>query len=305
MLVHTVSVLYCAHLCLKCSLGISNFLEEISSLFCSIVFLYFFALITQEGFLISPCYSLKLHSEEYIVPFLLYLFLLFFSQQFVSLPQTTILPFCISFSWGLFWSPLPVQSYEALSIVLQSLCLSDLIPWIYLSLPLYSCKGFDLGHTSIGSQRFRHNWSDWACTHTHIPEWSSGFPYFLPFKSEFGNKEFMIWATVSSWSCFCWLYTPSSSLAAKNIINLIFVLTIRWHPCVESSLVLLEEGIFYDQCVLLAKLCCLCPASFCTPRLNLPVTLDISWLPTFAFQSPTMKRTSFWGVSSRSSCRSS
>ena len=25
-----------------------------------------------------------------------------------------------------------------------------------------------------------------------LPEWSSGFPYFLQFKSEFGNKEFMI-----------------------------------------------------------------------------------------------------------------
>ena len=25
-----------------------------------------------------------------------------------------------------------------------------------------------------------------------IPEWSSGFPYFLQCKSEFGNKEFMI-----------------------------------------------------------------------------------------------------------------
>ena len=33
---------------------------EISSLSHSIVFLYFFALITEEGFLISPCYSLKL-----------------------------------------------------------------------------------------------------------------------------------------------------------------------------------------------------------------------------------------------------
>ena len=54
------SVLYCAHLCMKCSLGISDFLEEISSLSHSIVFLYFFALITEEGFLISPCYSLEL-----------------------------------------------------------------------------------------------------------------------------------------------------------------------------------------------------------------------------------------------------
>ena len=32
-------------------------------------------------------------------------------------------------------------------------------------------------------------------------------------------------------------------------------LTIWWCPCEESSLVLLEEGVWYDQCVLLAKLC--------------------------------------------------
>ena len=37
---------------MKYSLGISHFLEEISSLSPSIVFLYFFALITGEGFLI-------------------------------------------------------------------------------------------------------------------------------------------------------------------------------------------------------------------------------------------------------------
>ena len=49
----------------------------------------------------------------------------------------------------------------------------------------------------------------------------------------------------------------------------------------------------------------LCPASFCTPRPNLHVTSDIFSLPTFAFQSPMMKRTSFFGVSSRRSCRSS
>ena len=34
---------------MKCSLGISNFLEELSSLSHSVVFLYFFALITEEG----------------------------------------------------------------------------------------------------------------------------------------------------------------------------------------------------------------------------------------------------------------
>ena len=48
----------------------------------------------------------------------------------------------------------------------------------------------------------------------------------------------------------------------------------------------------------------LCPASFCTPRPNLPVTAGVSSLPTFAFQSLIMKWTSFLGVSSKRSCRS-
>ena len=36
----------------------------------------------------------------------------------------------------------------------------------------------------------------------------------------------------------------------------------------------------------------LCSASFCIARPNLPATPGVSWLPTFAFQSPIMKRTS-------------
>jgi len=49
---------------MKYSLGISNFLEEISSLSHSVVFLYFFALIAEEGFLISSCYSLELCIQD-------------------------------------------------------------------------------------------------------------------------------------------------------------------------------------------------------------------------------------------------
>ena len=54
------TVLYRAHPCMKCSLGISNFLEEIPSLSHSVIFLYFFTLIAEEAFLISSCYSLEL-----------------------------------------------------------------------------------------------------------------------------------------------------------------------------------------------------------------------------------------------------
>ena len=68
---------------------------------------------------------------------------------------------------------------------------------------------------------------------------------------------------------------------------------------------LLEEGVCYDWCILLANSISLCPASFYTPRPNLPVTPGVSRLPSFAFQSSIMKRTSFLGVSSRRSCRSS
>ena len=64
---------------MKCSLDISNFLEEISSLSPSVVFLYFFALIAEEGFLISPCYCLELCIQILYLSFspLLFAFLLF------------------------------------------------------------------------------------------------------------------------------------------------------------------------------------------------------------------------------------
>ena len=77
---------------MKYSLGISNFLEEISSFSRSIVFLYFFALITDEGFLISPRYSLEL-CILMGVSFLFSLVFHVFSQLFVRPPLTRILPF--------------------------------------------------------------------------------------------------------------------------------------------------------------------------------------------------------------------
>ena len=130
--------------------------------------------------------------------------------------------------------------------------------------------------------------------------------YFLQFKSEFGNKEFMIWATVSSWSCFCWLYRASPSLDAKNIINLDFgVGHLVMSMCRVFSCVAGRGCLLWPVHFLGTTLISLCPASFRNPRPNLPVTPGVSWLPTFAFQSPIMKKTSFLGVSSKRSCRSS
>ena len=58
----------------------------------------------KKAFLISLLFFEILHSDGYIFPLLLCLSILFFSQLFVRPYQTTILPFCISFSWGWFWS---------------------------------------------------------------------------------------------------------------------------------------------------------------------------------------------------------
>ena len=151
---------------MKSSIGISNFLEEVSSLHHSIAFLYFFALIPEEGFLISPCYYLELCIQMGI-SFCFCLFVCFL--PLASLLFSTIckassdnpFSFCIFFSWSLSWSLSPLQCHELSRIHSSSSTLSDLIPWIYLSLPLYNRKGLS----------------------EVTPEWSSDFPYFLQFKS--------------------------------------------------------------------------------------------------------------------------
>ena len=84
----------------------------------------------------------------------------------------------------------------------------------------------------------------------------------------------MIWATVSFKSCFYWLYRVSPTWAAKNIINLISVLTIWWRPGIESSLGLLKKGVCYDQCVLLTKLLAFALLHFVLQGQTCQVSLD-------------------------------
>ena len=163
------------------SLGNCNFLEEISSLSHSNLFLYFFALITEEGFLISPCYlelSLK------------WVYVSFSPLSFASLLFTAV---CKASS----------DNHFAF--------LHFFFLWLVLNTA--SCT---MSRTSI------HSSSDTLCARSNplnlfvtstvllegiwfrsCPKWYSGFPFFLQFKSEFSNKEFMIWAIVSSQYCFC------------------------------------------------------------------------------------------------------
>ena len=63
--------------------------------------------------------------------------------------------------------------------------------------------------------------------------------------------------------------------------------------CRVTSCVVGKGCLLWPVCSL-CKTVSLCPASFCTPRPNLPVILGVSWLPTCASQSPMMKRTSLF-----------
>ena len=162
---------------MKCSLGISNILEDISRLSSIvIVFLYFCTDLLERLSHLSLLFFGALHSNGYIFPFLFCFSFLFFSQLFIRPPQTTILPFLHFCFLGMVLITAFCKCYEHLPIVLHALILSNLVLRICLSLPLYNCKLFDLGHT-------------WMVV---------VFPTF--FKSEFCNMS--SWATVSSSSCF-------------------------------------------------------------------------------------------------------
>ena len=117
---------------MKCFLDISNFLEEISSLSHSIVFPYFFALIAEEGFLISPCYSLEL-SCYFDDPKMLAIWSLgplsFLNPDWTS--GSSWFMYCWSLPWGILSITLVVcewvQSFDSLNILWD--CLSLGLEW--------------------------------------------------------------------------------------------------------------------------------------------------------------------------------
>ena len=98
-----------------------NFLEEISSLSHSVVFLYFFALIAEEGFLISP---FILWNSAFKWEYLSFASFLFASILFTAVCKASSdyhFAFLHFFSMGMVLSLSPVQSQEPLSVVLQAL----------------------------------------------------------------------------------------------------------------------------------------------------------------------------------------
>ena len=86
---------------------------------------------------------------------------------------------------------------------------------------------------------------------------------------------------------------------------MISVLTIQGCPCVESSLVLLEEGVCYDQCVLLAELCQPLPCFILYSKAKFACYSRCFLTSYFCIPVSYNKKDIFWGVSSKRSCKSS
>ena len=119
---------------MKCSLDVINFLEEISRLSHSMVFLNFFFFLHCSFKRVFLCLLALLWNAAFswvylsLSPLLL---LLFFLQLFVRPPQTTTLPFCISIPLGLFWSLPPVKCYISSSIIVLLLIIHYNILFCY------------------------------------------------------------------------------------------------------------------------------------------------------------------------------
>ena len=95
------------------------------------------------------------------------------------------------------------------------------------------------------------------------------------FKSELCNKEFMIWATISSWSCFLLTVWTFSFFGCKEYNQCDFSIDHMVMPmCRIFSCVVGRGCLLWPACsggkTLLA---------FALLHANLPVTPDISWLP--------------------------
>ena len=99
--------------------------EGISTLSHSVVFLYFFALITEEGF-ISPCSSVQLCIQMGISFLFSFAFPVFSFLSYCKASSDSHFAYLLFFSLGMVL--ITVQCHKPPSIVHQALYLSDLVP---------------------------------------------------------------------------------------------------------------------------------------------------------------------------------
>ena len=136
---------------MKCFLGISDFLKVTSSLSHSIVFLYFFALISEKGFLTLLAILWNSAFKWVYLSFSPLPFLLFFSQLFVR-PSQPFCLFCISFCLLCCTVNLTIENECTLAIITTIIIIVVLTingkncekseTWLHLKVDKVACYNF-------------------------------------------------------------------------------------------------------------------------------------------------------------------
>ena len=172
---------------MKCSLDISGFPEEISSISPSVVFSSSLRhrLLKKASLPLSVLLFGTLHLVGYNFPFLSCFLLSLLSSAICKASSDDHLTFLLFF---FFEAVLLAASCTILqtSVPSSSGCFLGLIPWICSLPPLHFHRGFKSYLAGLLVS-----------------------PNFFSFKPEFCYEKLMTWATVSSKSCFCWLYSFS------------------------------------------------------------------------------------------------
>ena len=100
---------------------------------------------------------------------------------------------------------------------------------------------------SIESHRVRRDWSNLAAAAAAND--LVGFPTFFNFSLNFAIRSW--WSEPQSTPCLvCWLYRASPSLTAKNVINLISVLTIWWFARPHDDQAVISKWFHHSCCLL-------------------------------------------------------
>ena len=113
---------------------------------------------------------------------------------------------------------------------------------------------------------------------------TSSCSWFLPPASEVilgACSGFVLWRTSAcSLLGWAWSYLSGGQEYVKRCIDHLVMSVCSLLVCCWKRMFAMTSVFSWQHSINL------CPASFCTPRSNLPVTPGVSWLPTFAFQSP-------------------
>ena len=154
----------------------------------------------------------------------------------------------------------------------------------------------------MGSQRVGQNWATFTYSLTHLEiQWHFNSLVFhfciklIVFNALFLTQNCSVFRVDILFFSQDFRRVSHKPISSKNYIDnkykCCLLMQIHWPNLKFHGNYWLKELPALHRTLFVSRLWYPSPASFCTPKPNLPVTPGISWLYTFVFQSPMMKRT--------------